>query len=627
MSVIGVDPNEPASKARALADSQGWNYQDIGQDQLKIETCPLCSNTNWKFFMNVCGGEKDGLYDCKVCSATGNLFKLKKELGVSMSGATSLKDAVSTASSPSPLPNLLAMHKQLLDDPEFGDVLDYALTERHLSVEIIEKFKIGADLKDGVKWLVVPYMDAAGKFIFYKKRSLPEFGKLFAAPAGREASLFNSSCLSAGMDELIMCEGELDALALLSKGVEGVVGVPGAALKKASWLEKLDKVKPKNIFTLYDNDKAGTEGAKELANRVGIDLVRNIALPAFSWTDDEGVEHTGKDVTDWFTSGRSLGELILLKMDAKLFAVDGIVDVESALGALEDLVLGVGLEPKYKSPWPSLNKRYGGMEPGDLIGVMAEGKVGKSTMALNWAQYFAELGETPLFYCQEMLPARLVRKWVSMVTKTDDTPGASKIDIDTINAARKIALEMKGDMLFGYTRSNDPKDVMETIRRTYKRYGSRIIVFDNLQLLVRSIENGAAETSKLTKMFKSLAMELGAVIILIIQPKRVSDGSIISARDAMGSSAIEKDVDTMICLHRNRVGQLKKADDFKGFQETEENFEPIMLVRVDLSRYAAGGACTLYFDGKTSEVRELGPSDLSAVSNTSLIIQTEPVSV
>jgi hypothetical protein len=108
---------------------------------------------------------------------------------------------------------------------------------------------------------------------------------------------------------------------------------------------------------------------------------------------------------------------------------------------------------------------------------------------------------------------------------------------------------------------------------------------------------------------------LGIVILLIVQPHRVPDGQIISARNAMGSSSIEKDVDYMICLHRNRVQIIKKADDFKGFMESEENFEPYLLVRVDLGRYAPGGMCTLYMDGATSTVREVTEADMTQPSS------------
>ncbi len=70
-----------------------------------------------------------------------------------------------------------------------------------------------------------------------------------------------------------------------------------------------------------------------------------------------------------------------------------------------------------------LNIRLGGVEFGDLVAISAEGKVGKTTMALNWLDYYVRsYGHNCLMFCLEMPPKRLAR--YSFVTGTDDTPGA-----------------------------------------------------------------------------------------------------------------------------------------------------------------------------------------------------------
>jgi replicative DNA helicase len=182
----------------------------------------------------------------------------------------------------------------------------------------------------------------------------------------------------------------------------------------------------------------------------------------------------------------------------------------------------------------------------------------------------------------------------------------------------------KADLLFGYSRSNKPDEVFSTIRQAVRRYGVKVVCYDNLQLMSRSLEHQTQEISRLTKEFKALALELNIFIILIIQPNRVAEGQIVAARNAMGSSAIEKDVDCMICLHRNRVGKIS-ASDFTGWMETEDNFEPHLLVRVDLSRYAPGGTCTLFFDGARSTVREFIAEDIATISKQTGAIEEAPI--
>ncbi len=291
---------------------------------------------------------------------------------------------------------------------------------------------------------------------------------------------------------------------------------------------------------------------------------------------------------------------------AKKFDIQGVQSVGEILVDLKSDIEGKGTKPSYDTPWPSLTKKVGGFENGDLIGLLADAKIGKTSMALNMCQYYAQKGLVSFIFCQEMPPKRMARKWVSHVTQTDDSPGKSQITPEVVDKALEIAVAMEGDILFGFTSSSKAEDVWETIKQTVRRYGVKVVCFDNLQMLVGTLDTAAQETSKITKRFKQLCMELDILILLIVQPKRVQDGMIISSRDAMGSSAIEKDVDFMICLHRNRVLSKLREEDFKGNMETEDTFEPELLVKVDLGRYCAGGSCTLFMDGATSTVRELG---------------------
>lgn len=931
-------PVSSDSRALALIKQMGWTYTPSGSDQACIETCPLCQNTNNKFYMNISGGATDGMHDCKVCGVTGNIYQLKEKLGISSRNTVSMQDTALAAQTPAPMLDFALCSKRLLTDESYGDVLDYLFT-RGFTVEALGALQIGAENKDGKKWVVIPYFDAAGKAVYYKCRSVPPAEKAFRSPKGREAPLYNAAIIKPDMEELLMTEGEGDVISLVSQGYKTVVGVPGANTKKAAWIELLDRVAPKTIYLLYDRDKVGQNAAREIAARIGLDRVKNILLPDFG----------GKDINEYFMAGYTLQDFEQLKADAKPFNVQGVQSVGDVLQELREDIEGRGADnPTYDSPWPSLNKRLGGIEPGDVVGIMAEGKVGKAqsldsllltpsgwarmgdlklgqalssddgkpsvvtgifpqgllqeylitfkdgrsvkcsadhlwkvgqsgnfsrdgyrvvttnelvtlkskgewfvplfcgefgtecdlpidpwllgallgdggftsalkfskqdpilllelsrkvaqydcelvkvsedsddyrivgkvrhtnilldrleslglrgkhsinkfvpdlymnasktvrlqllrglmdtdgsvegqynvpvfntssaqlmqavqylvrslggsanatprdshytykgkilegctafrvfvklhdkmfvhshkaakevtrtrdyrltvtsieplglvemqcisvshpsklyitddfvvthntTLALNWLDYFAIKGIPSFMFCQEMPPKRMVRKWVSCVTKTDDTPGRSQITPDTINLALEIAVNRPGDLLFGYTNSNKAEDVFETIRQAVRRYGVKIVCFDNFHMLINNVTHSAQQAGALSKAFKAIAMALQIAILLIIQPNRVQEGQIIAARNAKDSSSIEKDVDGMLCLHRNRIGKIKESE-FYGYMDTEENFEPQLLVRVDLSRYAPGGTCTLYMDGATSTVRELSQNDM-----------------
>jgi twinkle protein len=164
-------------------------------------------------------------------------------------------------------------HAALLSDAE---AMDYLMNVRGFSKEIIDRQKLG--LKEKVwfreagesKALVIPYL-VGGNIVFAKFRTLPPKPKDFVTPSGWEAPLYNGEILQEGIKEVVFVEGEADAISMLSNGIEYVVGVPGANIKKASWIETLDKIAPQKIYILYDNDKVGKKAAQEMASRIGIE--------------------------------------------------------------------------------------------------------------------------------------------------------------------------------------------------------------------------------------------------------------------------------------------------------------------------------------------------------------------
>jgi KaiC/GvpD/RAD55 family RecA-like ATPase/5S rRNA maturation endonuclease (ribonuclease M5) len=604
------------SRAAAYVARKGWQCKQSGVDGLTVETCPFCGNGDWKFTICASGDEKDGLWRCFKCDEKGNFISLKSKLGDNNDLAiASVQSMAMSSTAPPAIPPMEPLQKNLLENEHFSDVLDYLLSDRGFTQDVIEKMGLGAEEFAGKKWVVIPYFDKHGNLVYTKSRSVPPANKEFRSSAGREVPLYNNAVIHDEMDELIFVEGEADTLACLSNGIQSVVGVPGANVKKAEWIKKVDDAKPKKIYLLYDNDKVGQAAAEEMAKRLGIEKCCNILLPKFTTADGK----PGKDINEWFHAGFTLTEFEALKTGARKFDVAGVKPTTEVLLEIIDDIENRGTQRwDVGTPWAELNKKVGGFSWGDVVGIIAEGKVGKTTMALNLADYWASEGDNNLFICKEMPQKNLVRKWVCAKMGVDD----DKLTKDDVKAALEVAKTMPGDLLFGFTKTGKVEEEFELIRQAVRRYGVKMVVFDNLQFLVRSIEHSAQETSRVSKMFKDLAMELGIIIVLIIQPNRVREGEIVAARNANGSSAIEKDVDVMIALHRNRKAKIR-ADEFDGYMEADDNFDPQMLVRADLTRYAPGGVCTLMMDGAKSLVRSMDNSDRPNVPKVSHAISNE----
>lgn len=440
----------------------------------------------------------------------------------------------------------------------------------------------------------------------------------------------------------ICITGNCDALALMSQGVENVVGVPGASMKKAAWITELDDIAPERIYILFDNDKAGSKGAQELASRIGIDRCLKLSLPDLKYTE-EGVEKHCKDVNDFFAKcGGTVAQFEELKANAKQFDVTGVTSTGDALEELTSHLQGKdSLMPTYCTPWPSLNAKVG-FENGDVIDIMAEAKVGKSTLALNLLEFAVKTYNEPgLFICLEMTQMRLARKWVSHVTQTDDSVPKTIEDgkarlvtmLAAVEKARAIAsADDRADLYFAHPLISDADDVIKLIRQCHRRYGIKWCVIDNLQLwcdlTLTHLQQRTIHLSKLSKSSAGIARELGLKLIRILQPHQIKEGSIVSARNADGSSQISKDCDCLINGHRNAVGDTKSSTfESAGILDTDTAMDARMLLTVALSRYSAGGSCTLEFVGGTSTVREYTAEASAAIPrrDPSLIRSTEVV--
>ncbi len=140
----------PTPAPSSTCSDKGWSYR-ITNDQINVEVCPFCANSSYKLYI-ARGGNKDGLWQCFVCNSSGNLRSWMETLGDRLENVQSLQEERRGA----PLPNVEAAHQRLLDDPE---ALDYLLSTRGFSLDVVRQMKLGLDEYDSKKWLLFPYIN------------------------------------------------------------------------------------------------------------------------------------------------------------------------------------------------------------------------------------------------------------------------------------------------------------------------------------------------------------------------------------------------------------------------------------------------------------------------------------
>ncbi|MEI8339607.1 MAG: toprim domain-containing protein [bacterium] len=260
-----------------------------------------------------------GQYDCKKCGSKGNIHTLAKFLG----------DDSSTLRKPikEQIFSNKIVEKYHADLP--AKIREY-LNNRGISDEVIDSFKLGYGSFYGKNFITIPISTKSGKG-FFKLREDPSTGSSKTTyPKGAESCLYG---YTESDKDLIICEGELDALALISRGYYALTSTHGALTFKEEWVDESIK-EARSVYVCMDNDEAGVKGTEkvlDILEKSGLEKIYRVTLPA------EVGEHG--DITDYLTKLNLTPEGLLNtcakqypeKIDPSLFSPIGKDDISKIL--------------------------------------------------------------------------------------------------------------------------------------------------------------------------------------------------------------------------------------------------------------------------------------------------------
>jgi KaiC/GvpD/RAD55 family RecA-like ATPase len=550
-----------------------------------IMDCQFCGEVG-HFYME----QKDGQYFCHKCGEKGNLKTFMRHLGdqpmvqkreyvkAEVKGFAEKKTYASV-----PEKRVTETHNLLLNTPE---VLSYVLETRKLSLDIVKAYKLGLSIDaHGNKWLTIPHYEN-GKLVNVKSRSLPPAEKTFRRIENCKSVLFNGDTISKHKSHIIIAEGCIDGLTLLTHGIQNVVAVTnGAGSFDVEWIDKLKDVE--RITLCYDADEAGQKGAKEVARRLGYGRCFNLNLPR------------GMDLNDYFQKGHEVYKDFHERLQsARRYDVEGISSLTDCIDRMEaehNSIQTSGLMTNIYS-MDRINHR--GMRAGELWIVAAPPGIGKSSLALQIIKNQAYSGTPSLFFSLEMnIPAvteRIIQSDIrrEIITQAD----IQRIRTQYANIPMYVGRATCKPTLDG---------MIDVLRESTMRYGLKILAFDHLHFLCRSISNQVQEIGLAVQAFKLLAEEMEIPIILIAQPRKCDLSRPMTAEDLKDSSSIHSDADGIIILHRKRI-----ASNGDSSVVSSQSLDPITLVRYEKARFGRGGECLLHFYGAYSLFSELTADEL-----------------
>jgi len=175
--------------------------------------------------------------------------------------------------------------------------------------------------------------------------------------------------------------------------------------------------------------------------------------------------------------------------------------------------------------YTDLDRLTAGLQAGDLIVIAGRPSMGKTTMAVNIAEYAAIERKVPsAIFSMEMSAEQVTLRMISSLGRVSQgqlrTGALSAEDWPRITSATEVLSQ--APIFIDETPSLTPTEVRARARRLKREKGLGLIVVDYLQLMqvAGSRENRATEISEISRSLKALAKELQLPVIALSQLNR-----------------------------------------------------------------------------------------------------------
>jgi replicative DNA helicase len=266
-----------------------------------------------------------------------------------------------------------------------------------------------------------------------------------------------------------------------------------------------------------------------------------------------------------------IGEVID-QAESELFAVSE-KRVESGFSSLDTLLHGAWDRLDYLSQhkgeisgirtgFADLDTMTTGLQKSDLVLVAARPSIGKTSLALNFAEFAAvNQGKTVGVFSLEMSKEQLVLRLLSSVSGVDSHLLRTGF-LEEIHFARLAPAMSKlaeAPVYIDDTPNISAMELRTKARRLQAESGLDLIIVDYLQLMQSSIRsrdaNRVQEVSDISRSLKGLARELNVPVVALSQLSRQTETREKGEprlSDLRESGALEQDSDLVIFLWREK---------------------------------------------------------------------------
>lgn len=520
----------------------------VVKGNIQAKHCPICGGgkhrDKYTFGLSI---EKQ-VYKCHrgSCGAEGHLTELLKEKGITTATQKEYKKTEIRKDYKKPV------LKNIVKIGQAG--IDYAKL-RGISEDTLLHFNVEQKNKS----YVFNYYNETGELTFVKYRPIGRISPGSNQKALRERDtmpiLYNMNNIDAEQD-LVICEGEFDALAVYEAGYKNVTSVPSGC-SDLTWLDTcwdfLEEYK--GDFILYgDNDIPGIKMIKELQVKLGDHRVKI-------------VKHEGKDANeDLYKFGKS--QVLTNIEKAEYCDKLGLLDVADIHETENQESVPTGFRP--------IDRLLEDCQMGDLTVWTGKNGAGKSTV-LGQVILEAIDREYKVFCYSGELTGYRFQQWITM-----QAAGAQYIEsyrnkyndvrFKTMKKAENKIKNWYKNKLFLYDNNIkslnvEASKIIDLCRFAAKRHNCKVFVIDNLMTSDFESKNNNdyyRAQSEFVGELVNFAKTFNVHVHLVAHPRKTQ--GLIDKDSVGGTGDITNRADNVIAIERfNNDDETKAAVGEKNF--------------------------------------------------------------
>lgn len=527
-------------------------------------------------------GEKAGVWADFSTGETGDLLDLwMAARGVSLTEALDQARAFCGMTRPEPA---YGERKEYTRPPKpkctqpTDKVMDYLTEDRNLPRASVEAYRVAADGDN----IIFPFLLPNGELALAKARKAENGASPKPTAANCEPILFGWQAVPADAREIIITEGEIDALSWHAYG-HPAMSVPfgGGRGAKQQWIEsEFDRLERfERIYISTDMDEVGEQAAAEIISRLGRHRCYRVTLPL-------------KDANACLQDGRAKAEMDQCLEKATCYDPDGLKRADAYLDAVTELFWPkAGEHVGYSTPFGKIGQQLI-FRPGEVTVWTGASGSGKSQILSHCAVEWISQGSRVCVASLEMKPAQTIKRMVKQ---------AGNIDRPTVAYLQSVINWMApGLLLYEKVGKAGADSLLEVFDYARAKYGCDQFVIDSLMRLGIASDDYTGQEKAVFRIIDWAIANNGHVHLVAHSRKGEKGGGAPETEDIKGASEIGSNAFNIVSVWRNREHEdrIKAAKSEDEKRQLEE--KPGVMMNVAKQRNGDfEGKIGLWFDQET----------------------------